>query len=400
MSAADPSRAESEGPSAPALSAFGRAVEPFRVMDILARAQAAERAGRDIIHLEVGEPDFPTPPAVLRAGERALAGGDTRYTAAHGTRELREAIAADYRCRHQADIDPERVVITAGASAAILLALAAGVNPGEEVLLPDPGYACNRQFVAARGAIPVGLPVAAEDAFQPTAAMVEQAWGPQTRAILLGSPANPTGTRLSPKRLAEIVDVVRARGGLVIVDEIYGQILFDEPQRSAAAFHPDIIVINSFSKYFAMTGWRLGWMVVPAPWVETVRRIAQNLFVAPASMAQTAALEAFSPETEVVLQRQVLELQARRDVLLASLPGLGLEVQARPDGAFYIYADCTAHGDDSEGLCARILDEAGVALTPGTDFSPSAGQRYLRIAYTQCESRLREALDRLSAVLA
>ncbi|WP_028484098.1 aminotransferase class I/II-fold pyridoxal phosphate-dependent enzyme [Thioalkalivibrio sp. ALE17] len=383
----------------PDLSAFARVVEPFRVMDILARAQEAERNGRDIIHLEVGEPDFPTPPPVIAAGRAALAAGDTRYTPAHGTRALREALAADYRRRHGADVDPERIVITAGASAAILLALAAGVNPGEEVLLPDPGYACNRQFVAARGALPVGLPVHAEDAFQPTPEAIAGAWHANTRAVLLGSPANPTGTCLSRERLTAIVEVVRERGGLVIMDEIYAQIVFDRPEPSAAAGFPDVVVINSFSKYFAMTGWRLGWMVVPETWVDPVRRLAQNLFVAPATMAQTAALEAFTPATEALLQTQVRELEQRRDVLLDALPGLGLEVQARPEGAFYIYADCTAHGPDSEALCARILDQAGVALTPGTDFSPTRGRDYLRIAYTQSETRLREAVERLQTLL-
>ncbi len=386
-------------PANPDLSAFARVVEPFRVMDILARAQAAERAGRDIIHLEVGEPDFPTPPPVIAAGRAALAAGDTRYTPAHGTRTLREAISNDYQRRHGAEVDPDRIVITAGASAAILLALAAGVNPGEQVLLPDPGYACNRQFVAARGAIPVGLPVQAEHGFQPTPESIAGAWGAGTRAVLLGSPANPTGTCLSHERLAAIVEVVRERGGLVIMDEIYAQIVFDRPEPSAAAGFADVVVINSFSKYFAMTGWRLGWMVVPEHWVDPVRRLAQNLFVAPSTMAQTAALEAFAPETEALLQTQVRELRGRRDVLLEALPGLGLEVQARPEGAFYIYADCTAHGTDSEALCARILDEAGVALTPGTDFSPTRGRDYLRIAYTQSETRLREAAERLRAAL-
>ena len=384
----------------PALSGFAEVVEPFRVMDILARAQAAERSGRDIIHLEVGEPDFPTPPAVIAAGRAALAEGDTRYTPAHGTQALREALSADYRRRHGAEVDPERIVITAGASAAILLALAAGVNPGEEVLLPDPGYACNRQFVAARGATPVGLSVQAEHAFQPTAESIAAAWGANTRAVLLGSPANPTGTCLSRDRLAAIVEVVRERGGLVIMDEIYAQIVFDTPEPSAAAGFPDVVVINSFSKYFAMTGWRLGWMVVPEAWVDPVRRLAQNLFVAPGTVAQAAALAAFAPETEALLQSQVQELKARRDVLLDALPRLGLEVQARPEGAFYVWTDCRAHGVDSEALCARILDETGVALTPGTDFSPTRGRDYVRIAYTQSESRLREALERLQTVFA
>ncbi|MBS3800454.1 MAG: aminotransferase class I/II-fold pyridoxal phosphate-dependent enzyme, partial [Thioalkalivibrio sp.] len=259
---------------APPLSGFARVVEPFRVMDVLDRAQMAARAGRDIIHLEVGEPDFPTPPAVVEAGRVALAAGDTRYTPAHGTGALRHAIAQDYRRRHGADIDPDRVIVTAGASAAILLALAAGMDPGQQVLLPDPGYACNRPFVTARGGIPVALPVSAENAFQPTAREVASAWGEETRAVLLASPANPTGTCLAPEQLAAIMDVVRARGGLVIMDEIYAQIVFDPGAPSAAAAFPDVVVINSFSKYFAMTGWRLGWMVVPEAWIEPVRRLA------------------------------------------------------------------------------------------------------------------------------
>lgn len=384
---------------APPLSGLARVIEPFRVMDVLDRAQTAARAGRDIIHLEVGEPDFPTPPAVVEAGRAALTAGATRYTPAHGTEALRRAIAEDYRRRHGADVDPDRVIITAGASAAILLALAAGVDPGQEVLLPDPGYACNRQFVAARGGVPVALPVSAKNAFQPTAREVASAWGEETRAVLLGSPANPTGTCLVPEQLAAIMEVVRARGGLVIMDEIYAQIVFDSGMPSAAAAFPDVVVINSFSKYFAMTGWRLGWMVVPEAWIEPARRLAQNLFVAPSTPAQSAALAAFEPDTEARLQAQVAELRSRRDVLLKALPELGLSVQAQPEGAFYIYADCTAHADDSEALCKRMLEATGVAVTPGTDFSPSAGQNYLRIAYTQPEPRLREAISRLQALL-
>ncbi len=383
----------------PTLSGRAAAMEPFRVMQVLARAQALEAAGRDVIHLEVGEPDFPTPEAIVAAAVDATASGMIRYTAAHGTRALREAIAGDYLRLYGLRIDPERVIVTSGASAAILLALAAGTDAGDTVLLPDPGYACNRQFVTALGGRPVPVPVPAESGFQPTAAQIAAAWRPETRAVMLASPANPTGTLLPSGELIAIAEVVRERSGVLIMDEIYGRLIFDQAPETALSKVPDAVVVNSFSKYYAMTGWRLGWMVVPEDWVEPVRRLAQNLFVAPPTVAQVAALAAFEPGTEALLQERVQELRARRDFLLQALPGLGLELRARPEGAFYLYADSRAHGTDSEALCDRILDEAGVALTPGTDFSPGSGRDHIRIAYTQPRARLEEAVARLRPVL-
>ena len=383
----------------PTLSGRAAAMEPFRVMQVLARAQALEAAGRDVIHLEVGEPDFPTPEAIVAAAVDATASGMIRYTAAHGTRALREAIAGDYLRLYGLRIDPERVIVTSGASAAILLALAAGTDAGDTVLLPDPGYACNRQFVTALGGRPVPVPVPAESGFQPTAAQIAAAWRPETRAVMLASPANPTGTLLRSGELIAIAEVVRERNGVLIMDEIYGRLIFDQAPETALSKVPDAVVVNSFSKYYAMTGWRLGWMVVPEGWVEPLRRLAQNLFVAPPTVAQVAALAAFEPGTEALLQERVQELRARRDFLLQALPGLGLELRARPEGAFYLYADSRAHGTGSEALCDRILDEAGVALTPGTDFSPGSGRDHIRIAYTQPRARLEEAVARLRPVL-
>ncbi|AHE98832.1 aminotransferase class I/II-fold pyridoxal phosphate-dependent enzyme [Thioalkalivibrio paradoxus] len=382
------------------LSARAGALEPFRVMQILAQAQEREAEGTDVIHLEVGEPDFPTPAPIVAAAQRALAGGRTRYTAAHGSAALRAAIAADYRRGFGVDLDPERVVVTAGASAAILLALAAGTDPGDRVLLPDPGYACNRQFVHALGARADLLPVTAEQDFQPTANHVAAAWRSDTRAVMLASPSNPTGTLLSASGIAAIAEAVRARGGVLIVDEIYGRLVFDSPPQTALSVAPDAVILNSFSKYYAMTGWRLGWMVVPEHWIEPVRRLAQNLFVAPSTLAQEAALAAFEPETDALLQARVRELAERRDFLLEALPSLGLPVRARPGGAFYLYADSTGYGADSEQLCARLLREAAVALTPGTDFSPAGGRDHVRIAYTQPRDRLAEAVARMARVLA
>lgn len=381
------------------LSARAAAMEPFRVMQILAEAQALEKGGTDVIHLEVGEPDFATPDAVVAAGRRALATGVTRYTAAHGTAALRAAIADDYRRLHGLDIDPERVIVTAGASAAILLALAAATDVGGGVLLPDPGYACNRQFVTTLGAHPVPVAVSPESGFQPTAEQIDAAWTPGVRAVMLASPANPTGTLLPPSELAAIGKIVRDRGGVLIMDEIYGRLVFGRAPDTALRLVSGAIIVNSFSKYYAMTGWRLGWLVVPEPWIEPVRRLAQNLFVAPSTVAQAAALAAFETDTESLLLARVNELQDRRDFLLSALPELGFQVRARPEGAFYIYADSRALDPDSEALCARILRDAGVALTPGTDFSPISGRNHIRIAYTQPRERLEEAVARLRCLL-
>ncbi len=381
------------------LSARAAAMEPFRVMQILGEAQLLEAGGTDVIHLEVGEPDFATPDAIIAAGQRALATGVTRYTAAHGTAALRAAISDDYRRLHGIEVDPERVIVTAGASAAILLALAAATDAGDGVLLPDPGYACNRQFVTTLGARPVLVPVAPESSFQPTAEQIDAAWTPGVRAVMLASPANPTGTLLPPSELAAIGKIVRDRGGVLIMDEIYGRLVFGREPDTALRLVSEAIIVNSFSKYYAMTGWRLGWMVVPDSWIEPVRRLAQNLFVAPSTVAQAAALAAFEPETEFLLQARVNELEDRRDFLLSALPELGFQVRARPEGAFYIYADSRALDPDSEALCARILRDAGVALTPGTDFSPISGRNHIRIAYTQPRERLEEAVARLRRVL-
>lgn len=387
-------------PFIPPCSSRVSGIEPFRVMQVMARAQALEARGVDLIHLEVGEPDFPTPESIVAAGQRALAEGRTRYTPAHGSPALCKAIAEDYARLYGVAVDPERVVVTTGASSALLLALSAGTDPGDEVLLPDPGYACNRHFVSTLGAVPRLLPVSEEQHFQPTARQVAAAWTPATRALMLASPANPTGTLLSREELVAIAEVVRERGGLLIMDEIYGRLVFDEPARTALEVMPEAVIVNSFSKYYAMTGWRLGWLIVPETWIDTVRRLAQNLFVAPSTLAQEAALEAFTPASETVLQARVRELAQRRDFLLHKLPALGLPLRARPEGAFYIYTDSSAHAEDSEALCARILHEAAVALTPGTDFSPLSGRRHIRIAYTQPLPRLEEAVRRLERLLA
>ena len=272
-------------------------IEPFRVMAILGQARELEAQGRDIVHMEVGEPDFPTPEPIVAAGIAALRAGHTHYTPALGLPVLRRAIADHYRDRHGVAVDPARVCVTPGASGALLLVMAALFDPGEEVLLADPGYPCNRHFarvVEARGA---GVPVGPETAFQLTARLVEQHWGPRTRGVLVANPGNPTGTVIDATELRAIHEVVKARGGWLIVDEIYHELIYGAAQPSAAALGEDVIVINSFSKYYLMTGWRLGWLLAPADLLPAIERLAQNLFLSAPTVAQHAALAALAPAT-------------------------------------------------------------------------------------------------------
>lgn len=381
------------------LSRRAQRTEPFRVMEILAEARRLQANGRDIIHLEVGEPDFPTPDLVVEAASRAMQDGVTRYTAAEGLAELRAAIAADYQRLYGLHIDAERIIVTAGASAALQLALAATTDAGDSVLLPDPGYPCNRQFVSVLGAEALILPVDAKTAFQPDRQQLELAWKDNTRALMLASPTNPTGNCVPVDLLNSLEAFLGIHRGSLIMDEIYGRLVFDRTPETVLSRVPNAFVVNSFSKYAAMTGWRLGWMVVPEYAVAAVRRLAQNLFVAPSTLAQVAALHVFDPEVEHLLQERVEELAKRRNFLLAQLPRLGLQLQAVPEGAFYLYADCRSLGDDSQQVCAFLLREAGVAVTPGTDFSSLSGCHYLRIAYTQPLERLQEAVQRMLKVL-
>jgi aspartate/methionine/tyrosine aminotransferase len=374
-------------------------IEPFRVMDILARAQAMQAAGRDIIHLEVGEPDFQTPETIVEAGIRALRDGLTHYTPSLGLPDLRGTIADYYRERHGVPVPAGRIGVTPGASGALLLAMAALFNPGDEILLADPGYPCNRHFarlVEARG---VGVPVGPATGFQLTADTVLQNWSERTRGVLVANPANPTGTLIASDELEAIHAVVREKGGWLIVDEIYHELVYDAAPSSAAGLGDDVIVINSFSKYWQMTGWRLGWLIVPETIMPAIERLAQNVFLAPSTPAQYAALSAFSPETRAILEQRKAVLRERRDVLLPALESLGFVVPARPEGAFYIYADIGRFSDDAELFSARLLQEAGVAVTPGVDFGRHTANRHVRFAYTTPVARISEAVERIDAFL-
>ncbi len=373
-------------------------IAPFHVMDILARAQALEAAGRDIIHLEIGEPDFATPKPIVAAGIAALRAGHTHYTGALGLPALREAIAGFYAARWQAAVDPARIVVTPGASGALLLTLGLLAGPGDEVLMADPGYPCNRHFVRFCDARAVTVPVDAGSGFQLTLESVERHATSATRAILIASPSNPTGTAISPDELARIRDWCRAQGVALIVDEIYLALTYDGSEHSAARWD-DVFVINSFSKYFSMTGWRLGWLAAPAWAMPALERLAQNLFLAAATPAQHAALAAFSPAALDELENRKAELRARRDFLLSALRERGFDIPLTPQGAFYLYADCSRLTADSHAFANLLLEQTGIAATPGVDFGSHRAARHIRFAYTQPLPRLADAMTRLDRFL-
>ncbi|HSJ48539.1 MAG TPA: pyridoxal phosphate-dependent aminotransferase [Gammaproteobacteria bacterium] len=370
-------------------------IQPFHVMALLARARALEAQGHDIVHMEIGEPDFPTPAPIVAAGQRALAAGLTHYTPALGLPELRAAISDFYRDHHGVAVDPGRIVITPGASGALHLVLALLVDRDQQVLLTDPGYPCNRNFVHLVEGEPVGVPVDAATGYQLTAAMAEQHWTERTRVLMVASPANPTGTLLSQAELAALAQLARARGARLVVDEIYHGLTYDSDAPTALAVSDELFVINSFSKYFGMTGWRLGWIVAPPDQVEGLERLAQNLYLAAPTLSQHAALAAFTPETRAILEERRAAFQARRDYLLPALRELGFVIPVTPQGAFYLYADCSRFTDDSFAFSRQLLEEAGVAITPGLDFGEHRASQHVRFAYTTDIPRLQEGVERI-----
>ncbi|MCE1238981.1 MAG: pyridoxal phosphate-dependent aminotransferase [Azonexaceae bacterium] len=371
-------------------------IEPFHVVELFTRARQLEAEGRDIIHMEVGEPDFPTPAPIAEAAVDAIRQGKTRYTEALGLPELREAIAGFYATRYGIDLPPRRIAVTNGASGALNLAFACLVEPGSEWLLADPGYPCNRHIFRAYEGRPQAIPVGPESNFQPTPAQVAAAWHGDTAGLLVASPANPTGTLLTHAELQALAGVCREREGHFLVDEIYHGLTYETDAPTACAAGDDIWVINSFSKYFQMTGWRLGWLVMPEAFVRDVEKLAQNLTLCPSTPAQYGALAAFRPETIALLEERRAEFRRRRDFLAPALENLGLRVVARPEGAFYLYCDCSALSADSFRFAGELLEQAGVAATPGLDFGRNAPERYLRFAYTTDLDRLAEAVDRIA----
>jgi aspartate/methionine/tyrosine aminotransferase len=330
---------------------------------------------------------------------RALEKGELFYTPTPGLPQLREAIAGYYRSRYSVALSPSRILVTTGASAALMLTCAALIDPGDEVLLADPGYPANRHFVRVVEGVPRAVPVDAASGYQLAPMHLERHWGPRTVAALVATPSNPTGTLISTERLAAMVEIVRGKGGTLIVDEIYHGLVYEGEYTTAAAFADDVFVINSFSKYFNMTGWRLGWMVVPEAYAPEIDKLAQNLYLAAPTPAQHAALAAFEPETLAILEKRRQEFQARRDYLVPALRGLGFDIPVMPQGAFYIYAGCSRLTKDSLGFARELLERAGVAITPGIDFGANAPERHVRFAYANSIERLREGVSRIADFL-
>lgn len=377
-------------------AARAAAIQPFEVMEVLARANELERAGRRIVRMEIGEPDFTAPEPVVEAASRAMRDGLTAYTSAMGIAELRESIAGFYAARHGLQIAPERIAVTAGASGALLLTLAMLLDPGDEVLVPDPGYPCYRHFVRAFEGVARAIPVQGEAGFQPTLAQVQAAWGPRTKAMILGSPSNPTGTLIDPQEMARIAAFIESRGGVLISDEIYHGLVYGEDAPTALAQPGRVVAINSFSKYFCMTGWRLGWAVLPEDCVRSFEKLAQHLFICPPTLSQRAALAAFLPESLAVFESRREEFRRRRDFIVPALEGIGFRMQARPNGAFYVFADCSPfHADAKRFVFDVLLEQAGVAATPGNDFGANDTARYVRFAYTRGMEDLEEGVRRI-----
>ena len=374
-------------------------IAPFHVVELLTRARQLENEGRDIIHMEVGEPDFPTPPAIAAAAVNAINCQKTRYTEALGLPELRAAIAGFYRERYGVAVPASRIAVTNGASGALNLAFACLADPGREWLLADPGYPCNRHILRTYEGVPVSLPVDSRSNFQPTPTQVSAAWTAKTAGLLVASPANPTGTLLTLPEIIALAETCRAGNGHFLVDEIYHGLTYEVDAPTACAAGEDVWVINSFSKYFQMTGWRLGWMVIPEIYVRDVEKLAQNLTLCPSTPAQHAALAAFEPDTIALLEARRGEFRRRRDFLAPALEAIGFKVTARPEGAFYLYCDCSELAADSFPFARDLLEKAGIAATPGLDFGSHAPERHIRFAYTTSLERLAEAVERLRRYL-
>jgi len=370
-------------------------ISPFHVVELLTRARQLEAEGRDIIHMEVGEPDFLTPEPIANAAVDAIKSGKTLYTQSLGLPELRQEISDFYRSRYGVDVPASRIVITNGASGALNLAFACLADPGSEWLLTDPGYPCNRHILRVFEGRPQHLPVGPETNFQPTPAMLRQHWNANTAGLLVASPANPTGTLLTLPEIKALAEVCREKNGHFLVDEIYHGLTYEIDAPTACAAGDDIWVINSFSKYFQMTGWRLGWMVIPEAYQRDIEKLAQNLTLCPSTPAQYGALASFLPETIAILEARRAEFRKRRDILAPALENIGFRITARPEGAFYLYCDCSALCDDSFVLARELLETIGVAATPGLDFGSNAPEKHIRFAYTTDVDRLSEAAERL-----
>ncbi|WP_163146895.1 pyridoxal phosphate-dependent aminotransferase [Bifidobacterium ramosum] len=381
------------------MSRRAREAQPFRAMVFGERADTMIANGVDVVKLSLGEPDFGAPPAVREAMREQYDGRPLPYTAALGLPELRRAVADFYRTKHGVDIDPRRIVITSGGSAALLLATALTVDPGDEVIIADPSYPCNRELVRSFEGTVVDVPTSAATRFHLTPELVDAAWSARTKAVMITSPSNPTGTTIEFDTFKAVCDLTRERGAWRIVDETYLDLADREPDgsevRSVLLADPDAIVCNSFSKFFGMTGWRLGWAVVPENTIEAVDDLATNFYLCAHTPTQHAAVACFTPESLAVCEERRQELLARRRIVVDGLRAIGLPLEVEPNGAFYAYFNITSTGLDAWTFCERALNEAHVALTPGRDFGPATADTHVRLSYAASREALAEGLRRL-----
>jgi aspartate/methionine/tyrosine aminotransferase len=390
----------SEAPrTAMRISSRAESVAPFFALQFQERAAQLEAQGHHVAKLCIGEPAFGAPPEVIEKARSALSASTLPYTEALGLRRLRHAIADYYATRYGVEVNASRILITAGASAGLLLATAALVEPGDEVLLADPSYPCNRQLLRSFGAVAELVPTDESTRFHLNCALLLRHWSARTRGLMLTTPSNPVGSSLSPMELTALCAFARARSAWRIVDETYLGLADPDPSGrpapSVLSLDPEAFVINSFSKYFGMTGWRLGWCIVPPDLVTPMKRLAQNYYVSPPTLAQYAALACFSPSSLAVCEARRIELVARRHLMLAGLKRMGLSVPVEPDGAFYVYVDIRRSGLDALEFCERALEEAHVALTPGCDFGHCGANTHVRLSYAASREEIQEGLARL-----
>lgn len=375
-------------------------IQPFHVMALLGRARELEAQGRSIIHMEIGEPDFVTAQPIIDAGIAALEAGQTHYTPTMGLPALREAISDYYQSHYKVDVPARRIAITPGASGALQLAFSVLINPGDAVVLADPGYPCNRNFVRLNEGQSIAANVDAHSNYQLNESILKETWTSDSVVAMLASPSNPTGALVSDDELKAMHDFVMQQDGVLVVDEIYHGLVYEQQEKTALAISDDIFVINSFSKYFGMTGWRLGWLVVPEEYVDAVDRLAQNIFLAASTLAQHAALAAFKPDAIAIFDQRRDEFAERRDYLLPALREIGFEIPVNPEGAFYLYANCEKFSSNSYEFVVDLLEKAGVAITPGIDFGDNAADKHVRFAYTTSLENLKEGVARIKKYLA
>lgn len=374
-------------------------MEEFHVMRVMALAEQLEKEGVDIIRMEVGEPDFRAPDAVKNAAISAIEGGATGYTSALGLPELREKISEYYVKRYNYKVDNNRIAVTPGASGALLLALAATVDVGDGVLVTDPGYPCNRNIVRSLGAKDIPVAVTATENYQLSAGLLEKYLTADVRAAIVSTPSNPTGTVISAEELLRVYERLSVNSSILIVDEIYHGLTYEDDMETALNISDDIFVVNSFSKYFSMTGWRLGWLVVPSKMVNVVERLSQNLIIAPSTIAQYAAIACFEEEQIEIYDHRRDIFKERRDFLVKALTEIGFKIEVVPEGAFYIYADCSLFTNDSYQFCFDLIKHTGVAITPGKDFGYNNSHKYVRFAYANSMKNLRVGVSRMKEYL-